>query len=106
MAARQARTEDDNEVADLTEWVDWDMPLFKLLQAATVQEEWLGMLLELFREICWRFRHLGKDVLTKIVCGAYTDSPGIIWAPDFGRRLCMTYKPMYIKLMKCVLGSS
>lgn len=83
-AVRQARTEGDNEIPVLTEWIDWDMPLFKLLQAATVKEEWLGMLLELFREIFWRFRHLGRDVLAKIVRGAHPDAPGVIWAPDFG----------------------
>lgn len=86
---RQARTEGDDEpgqvgVEVLKEWNDWDMPLFKLLQAATVKEEWLGMLLELFREIFWRFRHLGKEILTEIVQRAHPETPGVVWAPDFG----------------------
>ena len=82
---KQTRTKDNNEVhiEPLKQWVDWSMPLFKLLRAATVKEEWLGMLLELFREIFWRFRDLPKEVLTQIIQGAQPDTPGVIWAPDY-----------------------
>lgn len=85
--AKQVKSaEGDNEEANievLKEWVDWELPLFKLMGAATVKEEWLNMIRELLREIFWRYRYLSKEVLCQILRGAHSETPVVIWASDF-----------------------
>lgn len=70
------------EVEILKEWTGGDMPLFKLMEASTNKEEWYAMLLELLREIFWRFRHLTREALVSIIRKGQPETPGVVWAPD------------------------
>lgn len=86
IASKQKKAEGDAEelsIKVLKEWVDWDMPLFKIMEAATVKEEWLSMVRELVREIFWRYRYLSKEVLGQILRGGQPTTPGVIWATDY-----------------------
>ena len=74
---------EESGIEVLKEWVHWDMPLLKLMQVATIKEEWLNMTRELLREIFWRYRDLSKEVLGKILHGGNPETPGVIWVSDF-----------------------
>ena len=92
----EAETEDP-AIEVLKEWVHWDMPLLKLMQASTIKEEWLNMTRELLREIFWRYRDLSKEVLGKILHGGHPETPGVLWASD--------YVPYAEKIMQEIQGN-
>ncbi|RPB21898.1 hypothetical protein L211DRAFT_851116 [Terfezia boudieri ATCC MYA-4762] len=88
-ASKQQRTNDEAEdqlggvIECLKKWSDWKMPLFKVMETATVKEEWQVIIFELVREIFWRYQHLSREVWVSMISKGQLDTPGVVWALDY-----------------------